>query len=162
GSGSDYFCGQLATFTTVTDRNGNVFNLATGTDTLGRTQPTPPTSSDTSDCVSPLAISHVGFYDYIGANGVTNQIKLCFSSFPIPTNFSQPGVMQAQGYFSPSLPGTPAMDLVATVVLPDHTKWTLNYDRYGEIISLGLPLGGSISYTWTEIASQSCASGDET
>src|SRR4029077_15031706 len=31
------------------------------------------------------------------------------------------------------------------------------YDSYGQVISVGLPMGGSISYTWTSISFPSCA-----
>jgi RHS repeat-associated protein len=46
--------------------------------------------------------------------------------------------------------------------MPDHSKWTFNYDGYGEVTSIGLPLGGSISYTWTEVAFQKCDPSDLT
>ena len=70
----------------MTDGNGNTFNLSANTDTLGRTMPAGTVASDTSDCVSPLPITVAMFY---GPPGAGNQIKLCYSSFPIQTNFSQ-------------------------------------------------------------------------
>jgi hypothetical protein len=80
GPNSDYFFGQLATFSSATDANGNVFNLSTSTDTLGHAPPSAPATTDTSDCVSPLAISGVVPYAYYGPNG-TNLIKFCYSTF---------------------------------------------------------------------------------
>ena len=157
GSSTDYFCGQLATFSTVTDANGNVFNLATGMDTLGRTPPAPPSTTDQTDCVSPLPISNVVLYDYLAPNGTTNQIKFCYANFPIATSFSQPNVQQAQFRADPGLTQTTALGLVATIVLADHSKWTFNYDSYGEVTYVGLPLGGSVSYTWTEIDFANCS-----
>jgi YD repeat-containing protein len=34
-------------------------------------------------------------------------------------------------------------------VLADGSKWTFDYDSYGNVIYVGLPAGGHIAYTWT-------------
>jgi len=162
-------CGELATVGVVTDGNGNVFsyasiaagNVSTGADTLGRS-PSLPVAGDTTDCVSPLAISGTTVSSFPGPNGASSPVKLCYSNVPLQTNFSQPNIPQVQ-QASPLMRIPMALNLVHTVVLPDHSKWTFTYDSYGEVTHLGLPLGGSIDYTWTEIAFNTCAgSGTET
>jgi YD repeat-containing protein len=45
-------------------------------------------------------------------------------------------------------PLTQLLQLV-TVVLADGSKWTFDYDSYGNVIYVGLPAGGHIAYTWT-------------
>src|SRR6185437_10212478 len=42
--------------------------------------------------------------------------------------------------------------LIASIVLPDGSSWTFNYDLYGNPVYISLPLGGSISYQWATIA----------
>jgi YD repeat-containing protein len=43
----------------------------------------------------------------------------------------------------------PPATAITTIILADGTKWTFDYDNYGELAYIGLPTGGSISYTWT-------------
>ena len=43
------------------------------------------------------------------------------------------------------------------MVLADGTKWTFDYDNYGQVTFVGLPTSGSITYTWTTIAFPTCA-----
>jgi RHS repeat-associated protein len=148
--------------TSVTDTDGNVlsFSAANGviTDTLGKTLPWTASSStsDFSDCVTPSAITSAALYSYSGPNGTTNQLKFCYANFQLGTNFSASNINQYQN--PPGAPAPGPIPLLASIVLPDHTKWTFNYDSYGNVTALGLPVGGSITYTWTEVAFPSCGS----
>src|SRR5437016_4302583 len=54
------------------------------------------------------------------------------------------------------------MTAIVTVILADGSKWTFDYDNYGMITRIGLPTGGSISYTWTTINFLSCNPTDHT
>jgi YD repeat-containing protein len=47
-------------------------------------------------------------------------------------------------------------DGLTTLILADGTKWTFDYDNYGEVTYIGLPTGGSITYTWTTINFSGC------
>jgi YD repeat-containing protein len=170
GGDVDVFCGQIATFTMVTDPDGNVFNLAagsTGTDTMGRNLPGAApqpsgTSTSTAGCVSPQPISGAAPFTYLGFNGVSEQIIFCYANFPVATNFDQPNVAQAQSQPFLGTNQTTTLNLVTTIILPNQTKWTFNYDGYGEVTNVGLPLGGSISYTWTEVGFPNCSPGSNT
>jgi hypothetical protein len=156
GSGAaTYYCGQLATFTTVTDPNGNVASTTDGPDTLNRPTPTATAPADSADCVSRLPISKVSTQAYLGYNS-TYQVTSCASDFPLQTSFDQSGVVEVQNLPNvfPVQPKTQTM--VTTIVLPDRSKWTFDYDTYANVTSLGLPLGGSISYTWTTITFPTC------
>jgi RHS repeat-associated protein len=85
---------------------------------------------------------------YITPDGTTRQMKLCYGNIPIAPAFNVPGIVDLTGYNAPEL---------VTVVLADGTRWTFDYDNYGEATFVGLPTGGSITYTWTTIAFPSCA-----
>ena len=52
-----------------------------------------------------------------------------------------------------------ALPPMATIILADGTKWVFGYDSYGELASVGLPTGGSITYTWTTISQVNGCSG---
>jgi RHS repeat-associated protein len=73
----------------------------------------------------------------------------------LQTNFGQSGVSE----FGPHGAANPA-SMVVTLILPNNTKWTLDYDSYGNVTKLGLPTGGSISYTWTTISIPSVGGAD--
>jgi RHS repeat-associated protein len=157
----DRYCSQVSIARQVTDSNGNIMSLRgtanqnPGIDTLGRTMPlnTGTPTSDYSGCVSPLPIAGAFLLSYVAPDRTTQQIKQCMANVPLQTSFNQPGVIEFQNYGGQST--VPSLMLV-TVVLADGTKWTFDYDSYGEVINVGLPTGGSISYTWTTIDFSNC------
>jgi RHS repeat-associated protein len=164
----EQYCPEIAFASLVTDSNGNQVvlhgptNSSPTEDTLGRTPAltTANVSTDFSGCVSSQPISSAMFYPYQDPNGVVRNIKFCAAEIPIHTAFGQtanPSIGEAITSTDQSS-GLHYIPLV-TAVLPDGTKWTFDYDNYGEIISIGLPTGGSISYTWTTIAPLACNDG---
>jgi RHS repeat-associated protein len=149
-------CAQAAFAEQVTDSNGNrISNASAGpTDTMGRTFAFfngGTTTTDYSDCASSHPVNFATFQSYTTPDGTTRQMKLCYGNIPIATAFNVPGIVELTGAASSQL---------VTLVLADGTKWTFDYDNYGEVKSVGLPTGGSISYTWTTIAFPSCAMPD--
>ena len=135
--------------TLTEDRNGNKItggvNDITGTglgitDTLGRFFPGLVNTSDTHDCVSnyPTGSQIINFP---GSHGGISPIKFCYSNFGINTG-SMPG----------GAPASTTVPMLVTVVLPNGTNWNFNYDSYGNIMYIGLPTGGAISYTYTTIS----------
>src|SRR5205807_6334179 len=101
-------------------------------------------------------------------NGTTQPIKTCYAAFPFQTNFhatvGNTGVAEAQAYngnYNSFLHGY-LREQVVTVVQPDGSKWTFDYDGYLEVSSVGLPTGGSINLTWTTVSFPNCASNDPT
>src|SRR5258707_1977480 len=136
------FTYSSSALTAVTDANGNRITMngtfSAFTDTLGRTVPLLPStlSSDVTTCPSGTASSKT--WTVPGLSGGTRTFKLCYSNVSIFTNFGQGATEYG-----------PINNLLLTaIVLPDLTMWTFGYDHYGDISRLGLPTGGSISYTY--------------
>jgi RHS repeat-associated protein len=168
----DRFCSQTGFSSQVIDTNGNQMsfhgpgNASAGVDTVGRGQPleTGTPTSDFSGCVSRYPIYSAFIVNYTGSNGVMQQIKNCYAVFPIQTAFNVPGVTEAQNYatnYNSFLGGYEQLALV-TVVLADGSKWSFDYDGFLEVTSVGLPAGGSISLTWTNIGFPNCNPPDPT
>jgi RHS repeat-associated protein len=161
----DQFCSQGAVATLITDSNGNQMalhgpqNSNPGADTLNRAIPleTGAAVSDYSNCVSRFPIARAFALNYQAPDGTQRQLKECFAEIPIQTSFNQ------------SINGVPVIEAVTgdlstthfvpivTLVLADGTRWIFDYDSYGELISVGLPTGGSITYTWTTIGLTNCS-----
>jgi RHS repeat-associated protein len=161
----DGTCPQAAFSQQAIDPNGNqlTFQRSTTTtpplitDTLNRSMPfsfTPasPGTADASKCVSVGArpISYTDLIYYKAPDGSTQSIQRCYAYSPIQTAFSQPLVAQAPNNLAPA--ALAQLQQLVTVVLADGSKWTFDYDSYGNVIYAGLPAGGHISYTWTEIS----------
>jgi YD repeat-containing protein len=156
----DGYCPQTAYAFQVTDSNGNSLNLSSSngqlTDTLGRgfavfpaagSLYTGTATSDYSGCSSSYTIALAILQTYTAPDGYSHQVKLCYGNVPISTAFNVTGFVENTGSL--------AEQLVAAV-LADGTQWTFNYDSYGNATHIGLPIGGSIDYTWTTIAFPSC------
>jgi YD repeat-containing protein len=150
-------CNETFHMMAVTDTNGNVYNLfgsggasTPGTDTLGRTTPFAnglgSTTSDYTGCVSNSGPVTSAFVEsYTGPGGVTNNIKFCYATIQLQTNFGISTIQEVQNS-SGRAPTTQTQ--VVSIVLADGNKWAFQYDSYGELTSVTLPTGGSISYVW--------------
>ncbi|HLJ26988.1 MAG TPA: hypothetical protein VKY85_09800, partial [Candidatus Angelobacter sp.] len=160
----DQYCTQVAWLWQVTDANGNQMsfhgpqNSNAGVDTLGRGQPleSGTSTSDTAGCVSSLTINGVYLMAYNAPNGTQQQLKLCYATLPLATAFNQ----TAYGVQIKEAPNSvSAVQVLVTAILADGSKWVFNYDSYGEITSVELPAGGSISLTWTTVSQSGGCSG---
>jgi RHS repeat-associated protein len=143
---------QQAALPAVVDSNGNEYGL---TDTLGRTVPTPTTTTNTTGCVSTLPISSVTTYSYTGPTGAAETLEVCYGTLTYQTDFAQSGVQEVQNAPNTTKTGT----FVVTMILNDGTKYTIDWDGYGDVTSIGLPTGGSITYGWTAISMPYCLNG---
>ena len=125
-----------------TDPNGNTISVSSSgvfTDTLGMSALT-VTGSGTQ--ASPLV------YTYTAAGNVSQQITVKYTDTNIKTNFGCSGVAE---YTASSVP------LVTEIDLPNSTSYTFGYEATpgnpgyftGRLISITLPTGGTISYTYT-------------
>jgi YD repeat-containing protein len=161
------FCKQVAFARQATDPNGNQMNFvrttllpttppALTTDTLNRSMPFSfiPANTGTADvskCVSvsgrPINDSNLIYYN--APDGTTQFIQRCYSLTPIQTAFNQPSIVEAPNG-NTTAPLTQLRQLV-TVVLADGSNWVFDYNNYGDVIYVGLPAGGNISYEWTQI-----------
>lgn len=165
GSTSVVTCRDASSTPSITDVNGNVLTLL-GTrqsDTMGRSFITLSGATPTSDfsgCVSPTwPLASATLNTYPSANGSTNQLKACYANVTIQTAFGISG-SGASGpiQVSEGQNGMRPLPMLVSLILPDGTSWKIDYDSYGNVTRLGLPLGGSIDYTWQTIASPSCGS----
>jgi RHS repeat-associated protein len=157
GSTQTTTCIQRYGLDHVIDANGNVLSAPVpipgidgpGTSIVAHAA----VGSETAGCFTSFGTPWVYFFNYPAPNGQTNQIKLCFAPYPqLATGFSPPGIHQFQDVYSGHpFPGTwrPPVYL-SNVILPDNTQWSINYDSYGEITSVGTPTGASIQYGWGE------------
>jgi len=146
-------CAQVAFADQITDSNGNRFTSGGTSDTMGRSVLLTNGGVQTTDytgCASSHTISAAVTQSYIAPDGTTRQLKLCYGNISMSSAFNVASVVEASGL---------SQQLV-TVVLADGTKWTFDYDNYGETTFIGLPMGGSITYTWTTIPLHSCGSQD--
>jgi RHS repeat-associated protein len=141
----------------ITDANGNeiTFQNPTGpqymTDTLGRVWTTTLGNSDVSGC--PVYATSSNIWMTPGPNGTTRQFKFCFSPVSVQTNLPPYPGTTAQRQWGPANEA-----LLTGVVLPDNTTWRFDYDNYGNVTTIYLPTGGTISYQWTTVWLQSCGS----
>jgi hypothetical protein len=84
---------------------------------------------------------------------------LCYTNYSYSTAFDVSTVLPNTSTFayaigednSSSDPNGKAQMLTA-VVLPDGNSYTFVYDQYLSLTKLGLPTGGTISYTWQNLA----------
>jgi RHS repeat-associated protein len=153
-------CTENFAVSSVTDANGNVLSAPLGIPDIGQPHTNAPTvathlasGSESSGCLTSFGTPWVGYLNYPAPNGATNQIKLCFGTYPqLSTNFSPSGIHQFQDVYSGhAFPGNYRPPVYLTnVILPDNTQWSIAYDSYGEITSLTTPTGASIAYSWTE------------
>ena len=78
---------------------------------------------------------------------------LCYSNFSYQTAFNAQNLSGAGKYlfaFVTEASGT--AQLLSQIVLPNGTSYTFSYDSYLSLTRLRLPTGGSISYTWQNLA----------
>jgi RHS repeat-associated protein len=127
----------------VTDANGNritIDNSGNYTDTLGRAIPAPSgaATSDLSNCPAGTVSARV--WTIPGFNGGARTFKFCYATVSVYSNF-------ALGDGASEFPPTNAT-LMNAIVLPDLTSYTFAYDHFSNVTRLGLPTGGSISYTY--------------
>src|SRR5205807_5582325 len=127
------------------------YQFTGATDTLGRLYSTAATFSPTTDlsgCVSASSLSSPAtITTYPGPNGTVNPVKTCFALVNVHTNFGVSGTREW-----PIQSGGSQTLVPVTIILPDGTKWIFSYDSYGNVTSVGLPLGGTVTYQWATVA----------
>jgi RHS repeat-associated protein len=157
-------CALASHTASMTDVNGNVLTLNQGVslgptiDTMGRSFTagyfsSGTQTSDPTGCVlSGQSFDAAIIYVYPGPGGASQQIKACYANIPISTAFGQGTVKEAQNASQPLT----SMAEIATVIMPDNSLWVFQYDSYGNVTSIGLPNGGSISYSWEKVSIAPC------
>jgi RHS repeat-associated protein len=151
----------------VEDPNGNYVTLNNDgsiTDTIGRTLGSGSVTTDYSGCNGPRSIVSAGISTFPGPSGVQRQVKYCYVSVPIQTNFQATDVNS-----NPIRELSTTQTMLQNIVVFNGTGWTtspvwtLEYAgdgtgfNYGDITRITLPTGGTISYGWNNGAM--CGSG---
>jgi RHS repeat-associated protein len=140
------------------DANGNqiLYGVANGVnvlqDTLGRDLPyiITSTTTDFSGCTGPLPIGAANVLNFPAYGGGSPAvIKLCAVQIPILSNFG--GAQEGMGN----------LWFVQSVVLPDGTAWTFEYNsrspndppnvNYGDLTKITFPTGGTLRYAWDNV-----------
>jgi RHS repeat-associated protein len=156
-------CSQSAFAYLIMDSNGNKIspnspqNHNPTVDTLGKNPPLSVpvpnySTTDSSGCVTSHPFYSAAYFSYIDPNGVTQTIKVCYAEISIQTAFGQANVDEA--VWNPTT--TNHFYAPVNIILADGNKWTFDYDNYGELASVGLPTGGSLSYTWETVDFINC------
>jgi len=150
----------------ITDANGNRITISSSgwTDTLGRVIPGSTgvgpayftvagvSTSDLSTCPSGTVSARI--WQIPGPAGSTRAFKFCSSNFTLQTAFEQSPDAVGLGTMEY---GPASQPMISAIVLPDLTMWTFNYDNYGNLTRIGLPTGGSISYSYQIGGAPACS-----
>lgn len=136
----------------VEDPNGNFVTstrnssgqITSWTDTLGRSIPTPLSATSTADythCTGANPITSATAWTVPGPNGGTETFLFCYANYSYYWTYDTgEGTAVFQGTLS----------MLQSVVLPNLTTWTFQYDPvYAALSQITLPTGGTISYTWS-------------
>jgi len=118
------------------------------TDTLGRLipgslfgdRPVAPgvSTSDYSGCPANAVVTGARIWNLPAYNGGTAVMKFCYATYTIQSDFGDPGILE----------GSANVGLLSGVALPNQTTWQFNYTSTGDLSSVVLPTGGTISYGW--------------
>lgn len=168
-----FYTSNGVTGETVTDPNGNsIVSTANGwTDSVGRTLPGSTALPGYADNAQGLAEDPVpGVPTAVGTEcpagttaardwavpaegGTPEHYYLCYSTFTYQTAFNVASYIPSDQIIelSSSSQNSHRAVLLSAVVLPNHTSYTFSYDQYLSLTELGLPTGGSISYTWQTV-----------
>ena len=118
------------------------------TDTLGRPIPAPVVAGDaTTDytgCTGALTTTGASLWSIPGPNGNSVHFKFCYAQFPLSYTPPSPPICSSE----PCSALSGHLTQFQSIVLPNGTAWTFNFDDTGAISQITLPTGGTISYTW--------------
>jgi YD repeat-containing protein len=163
--GSSYITQVSANGSSTTyerDPNNNQIQFGTSayTDTIGRVIPYPPLpgatgNANTSNCTGPLPIVGASTWNPPGQGTSSLSYTFCFASVPV----EYPAISNISGSGQVVF-----MTMLQSVILPNGTSWTFQYEdynpisdpagtNYGNLTSITLPTGGTIAYTYSNCPS---------
>jgi YD repeat-containing protein len=132
-----------------------IYNLGSGlgilTDVSGNSEEIYPGGSDTIGRI-PLTLTQDSatqfHYTYNDPNGNPQEILVELETVDISTDFD---VVQSYDSY-PIYEAIGTIQTIKSIRLPNGTSYSFTYDNYGEITSIALPTGGSISYQWSTLS----------
>lgn len=153
----------------IQDANGNQIKTTSSgwLDSVGRTIPgnntgpgTGPThfwadllpglQGSTANCQAGTTAARVWTVPAVGGSAT---YYLCYSNFNYQTAFNAKNLSgSAYILFADVNEVNGTAQLLSQIVLPNAKSYTFSYDSYLSLKRLGLPTGGSISYTWQNLA----------
>jgi RHS repeat-associated protein len=141
-------CSERSHLNQTTDSNGNTITLqqlgsnTQGYDTMGRISSpwgtATQTYTDPSNCPTSLSFAYAWTVTYTGANGETENVKLCYGNVSYASTFTVSGVTETSG----------SGQILTALIRADGSKWTFAYDNFVNVQTITLPTGGSITYGW--------------
>jgi RHS repeat-associated protein len=140
---------------------GNAYNIVGWKDSVGRYvpyvqalfhNPVPPETAasvtqDYSNCTGSLPTTLAYRWDVPGEGGGTVEYKVCFATLTF--TFPAAGIPNCQS--ANCGPDNIPFQSIQSIVLPNKTAWTFDYDQAGgfaDLKSVTLPTGGTITYSW--------------
>ena len=155
----------------IEDPNGNFITATVGTngvitgyqDTMLRTVAIPPSlglggtgfTSDTSGCTGTLPTATAYLWTPPGLQGGQLNYKICYANV-----YYGEQICEKSGTLTCSIVLNHA-PLIQSIVLPNHTTWTFQYDSAdpsdpnssatGNLLQITFPTGGYIKYTWSAV-----------
>jgi RHS repeat-associated protein len=148
--------------TTREDANGNKISFSNSNyvDSLGRVIPFPNFSTgntlDFTGCSGPMPIAYVVMWTLPAPGGGSALYKLCYVNIAVRTNFQWPGINEYAATAS----------FLQSVVLPNNTTWTFEYDsrslgdpltiNYGDLTKITFPTGATTSYAYVNLIFPAC------
>jgi RHS repeat-associated protein len=151
--GGDFFNPSLATW------EGNAYGTASATsivDTVGRVIPNPsylpPTAAysclvDLDASYHPAApdVNGCETKEFPGQAGGTVPLVFCYADIVVSAGIPTPG----QGESSPGIETiNESWWVLTSVTLPNQTQWKFTYDNYGQVNSVTMPTGATVSYSY--------------
>lgn len=114
-------------------------------------------SSVPSDCPNGTTAARSWTVPGSSDNGGSSTYYLCYTSlsfqsaFNLAANLVAPSGVTYSATENSSSTGIGQALLLTAVVLPDKLRYTFTYDQYLSLTHIGLPSGGSVSYTWQNV-----------
>lgn len=114
-------------------------------------------SSVPSECPSGTSAARSWTVPASASYGGSATYYLCYTYQNVQTAFNLNANIMSIGYTVSNVPEVSSSSgigqalLLTAIVLPDGNKYTFQYDQYLSLTQLGLPSGGTISYTWQNI-----------
>lgn len=152
--GGEYFNPSLASW------EGNAYGTASATsivDTVGRVIPNPSYLPPTApySCLVDLDASYhpeslasgagCETWNFPGQEGGTVPLIFCYEQIAVNAYIPTPGEAE-------SSPGSEQINetwwVLVSVTLPNQTQWKFTYDNYGQVASVTMPTGATVSYTY--------------